>query len=97
VPGVRAINTPGHPAGHMCLLIELPHGKPVILTGDAADLEENLTDEIAPGLCWQDREDMALDSIRKLKGLAADSGAELWPNHDMAFWRTLKRFPEYHA
>ena len=97
VPGVQAINTPGHTAGHMSLLIELPHGKPVILTGDAADLEENLTDEIAPGLCWQDLEDMALDSIRKLKGLAADSGAELWPNHDMAFWRTLKRFPEYHA
>jgi N-acyl homoserine lactone hydrolase len=97
VPGVRAINTPGHTAGHMSLLIELPHGKPVILTGDAADLEENLTDEIAPGLCWQDREDLALDSIRKLKGLAADTEAQLWPNHDMAFWRTLKCFPEYHA
>jgi len=97
VPGVHAINTPGHTAGHMSLLIELPHGKPVILTGDAADLEENLTDEIAPGLCWQDREDMALDSIRKLKGLAAETEAELWPKHDMAFWRTLKRFPEYHA
>lgn len=97
VPGVRAINTPGHTAGHMSLLIELPHGKPVILTGDAADLQENLTDEIAPGLCWQDREDLALDSIRKLKGLAAETEAQLWPNHDMTFWRTLKRFPEYHA
>ncbi|MCQ4310483.1 N-acyl homoserine lactonase family protein [Pseudomonas stutzeri] len=97
VPGVQAINTPGHTAGHMSLLIELPQGRPVILTGDAADLQENLTDEIAPGLCWQDREDLALDSIRKLKGLAAETEALLWPNHDMAFWRTLKRFPEYHA
>tara|TARA_R100000935_G_scaffold11629_1_gene23281 strand:- start:117 stop:686 length:570 start_codon:yes stop_codon:yes gene_type:complete len=97
VPGVQAINTPGHTAGHMSLMVELPHGKPVILTGDAADLQENLTDEIAPGVCWQDREDLALDSIRKLKGLAAEAKAELWPNHDMAFWRTLKRFPEYHA
>ena len=33
----------------------------------------------------------------QLKGLAAEAKAELWPNHDMAFWRTLKRFPEYHA
>jgi len=81
----------------MSLLIELPHGKPVILAGDAADLTENLVDEIAPGLCWQERDDLALASIRKLKATAVETGAELWPNHDMAFWRTLKRFPEYHA
>lgn len=97
VPGVQAINTPGHTAGHMSLLIELPQGRPVILAGDAADLTENLEDEIAPGLCWQDREDLALASIRKLKATAAEADAELWPNHDMAFWRTLRRFPEYHA
>ena len=36
--GVHAIATPGHTAGHMSLLIELPHGAPVILCGDAADL-----------------------------------------------------------
>ena len=96
LPGLRAINTPGHTAGHMSLMIDLPTGAPVILTGDAADLQENLDDEIAPGLCWRDREDMALDSIRKLKRIAGETGAELWPNHDMHFWRTLKRFPEYH-
>ena len=36
-------------------------------------------------------------SIRKLKATAAETDAAIWPNHDMAFWRTLKRFPEYHA
>lgn len=97
LPGVRAINTPGHTAGHMSLLIELPKGKPVILAGDAADLSENLDAEIAPGSLWQDREDLALDSIRKLKALARETGAEIWPNHDMAFWRTLRQFPEFHA
>ena len=96
LPGLRAINTPGHTAGHMSLMIELPHGAPVILAGDAADLQENLDDEIAPGTCWRDRDDMAVDSIRKLKQIAGETGADLWPNHDMAFWRTLKRFPEYH-
>ncbi len=69
----------------------------MILAGDAADLRENLFDEVAPGLCWQDREDLALASIRKLKATAAETDAAIWPNHDMAFWRTLKRFPEYHA
>ncbi len=91
--GVQAIATPGHTAGHMSLLIELPKGKPVLLCGDAADLTENLRDEIAPGLCWQDRDDMALASIRKLKRLAKETGAELWPNHDMAFFHRHNTYP----
>ena len=97
LPGVRAINTPGHTAGHMSLLIELPKGKPVILAGDAADLTENIEQEIAPGSLWQEREDMALDSIRKLKALARETGGELWPNHDMAFFNGLRQFPEFHS
>jgi N-acyl homoserine lactone hydrolase len=79
----------------MSMLIELPRGKPIILTGDAADLTENIEQEIAPGLCWQDREDMALSSLRKLKRLAGEAGAELWPNHDLAFFRSRNRFPDY--
>ncbi len=89
--GVHAVSTPGHTAGHMSLLIELPKGKPVLLCGDAADLSENLEDEVAPGLCWQDREDMAVASIRKLKRLANEHDAELWPNHDMAFFLAHNR------
>jgi N-acyl homoserine lactone hydrolase len=67
------------------------------LCGDAADTTENLDDEVAPGLCWHDDEAMALASIRRLKSVAADSGAELWPNHDMAFFRPRDRFPLWHA
>ncbi|MGC8732154.1 MAG: N-acyl homoserine lactonase family protein [Halothiobacillaceae bacterium] len=96
VPGVRAISSPGHTAGHMSLWVELPRGAPVILCGDAADLEENLRDEIAPGICWQDRDDQAVESIQKLKALAANEKAELWPNHDLAFWKRLRQFPEFH-
>jgi N-acyl homoserine lactone hydrolase len=40
---------------------------------------------------------MAVDSIRKLKNLAKTEKANLWPNHDMAFWRTLKAFPEFYV
>lgn len=41
----------------MSMLIELPKGKPIVFAGDAADLQENIGLEIAPGLCWHDRED----------------------------------------
>lgn len=94
VPGVRAISTPGHTAGHMSMLIELPKGSPVILCGDAADLTENIENEIAPGLCWNDEETLALESIRKLKRLGRETHADLWPNHDMAFFRTLNSLLE---
>ena len=93
MPGVRAIETPGHTAGHMSMLIELPRGAPILLCGDAADLTENLEDEVAPGLCYRDDETDALASIRRLKQLAREAGAELWPNHDLSFFRARDRFP----
>ncbi|MDR9498613.1 MAG: N-acyl homoserine lactonase family protein [Hydrogenovibrio sp.] len=93
VPGVNAFETPGHTAGHMSMMIELPKGPPIILAGDAADLQENIDDEIAPGLCWQDNEQLALDSIRKLKTLRDREQANLWPNHDWAFFLRHNRFP----
>jgi N-acyl homoserine lactone hydrolase len=93
--GVQAIFTPGHTAGHMSLLIELPKGRPVILCGDAADLHENLTDEIAPGYCWQDNDLLAIESIRKLNNLAKSEHAELWPNHDFDAFRSWAAFPEW--
>jgi N-acyl homoserine lactone hydrolase len=79
----------------MSMLIELPRGVPILLCGDAADLTENLTDEVAPGLCWQENEAMALASIRGLKELGRSSGAELWPNHDLPFFRARDRFPQW--
>lgn len=94
VQGVHAVSSPGHTAGHMSLWIELPKGPPVLLAGDAADLMENLHDEIAPGACWKDGYGQAIASIRKLKNLATEEGGIIWPNHDLAFYRTLKAFHE---
>lgn len=95
-PGVHALFTPGHTAGHMSLIIELPKGRPVILCGDAADLYENLTDEVAPGYCWQENDARAIESIRKLKALARSENADLWPNHDFDAFRSWAVFPQWH-
>ena len=91
--GVRAVMTPGHTRGHMSMLIELPRGRPVLLAGDAADLQENLDDEVAPGGFCEGAHDQAVASIRALKGLAAQTGAWIWPNHDLPFYRSLRAFP----
>ncbi|MBK7363615.1 MAG: N-acyl homoserine lactonase family protein [Nitrosomonas sp.] len=92
-PGIQVLTTPGHTAGHLSLLIELPKSQPIILCGDAADLSENLTDEIAPGCCWQDNFAQGLASIRKLKSIALSERADLWPNHDMVFFNQFPIFP----
>lgn len=94
--GVRAISTPGHTAGHMSMWLEMPKGPPVLLAGDAADLTENIADEVPPGACWRDRFGEAADSIRKLKRIAREEGAQLWPNHDFAFYRGLQTYPAWH-
>lgn len=94
LPGVQAIASPGHTAGHMSMWIELPKGPPVILAGDAADLQENLDDEVAPGGLWRNQEQRAIESIRKLKRIARDTGACIWPNHDMDFFHRQPTFPE---
>ncbi len=93
--GVRALETPGHTAGHMSLFIEMARGRPLILCGDAADLEENLTHEIAPGYCWRDDYELALASIRRLKSLAESEKAELWPSHDFQAYRRWPAFPAW--
>lgn len=92
MPGVRLLETPGHTAGHYSLWIERAQGQPVILAGDAADLQENLDDVVAPGLCFDEQQ--ALASIGRLNALAEQEQAWLWPNHDLQFFNGLKAFPE---
>ena len=96
-PGISIIETPGHTAGHVSVFVELDQGSPILLAGDAADLAENIDDEIAPGLCYRDDPLPAIESIRKLKTMAKSAGAVLWPNHDLEFYRRLKPFPEPYA
>jgi N-acyl homoserine lactone hydrolase len=88
--GVACLDSPGHTAGHRSLLVEIEDGPAVILAGDAADLQANIDSEIVPGILWEDREDLALASIRQLKALAQQERAELWPNHDLAHWQRLQ-------
>jgi N-acyl homoserine lactone hydrolase len=94
-PGVSIVETPGHTAGHVSVLVEQSRGA-LLLAGDAADLTENLSDEVAPGLCHNDDPTLAVASIRKLKEVARATGASLWPNHDITFFRSLPPFPASH-
>lgn len=92
LPGLRLLSTPGHTAGHMSVLLDLPHSGPIVLGIDAGDLVENFEYEIPPG--GHVDLDLALASLRRLKSIALREGARLFPGHDLDFWQRMRTLPE---
>ena len=91
-PGVTAISTPGHTPGHQSFMVEmhpsLGEGG-FIFAFDAADLTENIEDELAVGSFIDVQPEDTIEPIRRLKRLAADRGFRLVPGHDPHVWPTL--------
>jgi glyoxylase-like metal-dependent hydrolase (beta-lactamase superfamily II) len=88
-PGVDAVFTPGHTPGHMSFLVELQAGGGYALACDAADLTENIEQERAPGGFAECEPQDALDSLLRLKRIAAQRGLPLVPGHDPVAWPAL--------
>ena len=96
VPGVRAIETPGHSAGHCSLLVESPSRRrsPMVFTFDVAYTERALEREIQPG--FHHDPVAGQRSIARLKEIAAQHEAEVFFSHDAAAWSGYKRAPEFY-
>ena len=88
-PGVDAVFTPGHTPGHQSFLVELEGGGGYAFAFDAADLTENIAEERGPGGFVHCEAQDALDSLLRLKSIAADRGLPLVPGHDPVAWPTL--------
>jgi glyoxylase-like metal-dependent hydrolase (beta-lactamase superfamily II) len=81
---IRLIETPGHAAGHMSLLIHLAETGPVLITADASD---NLAQ-------WEGRahvralysREAAARSLRRLHEIADDTAATVVFGHDPENW-----------
>jgi glyoxylase-like metal-dependent hydrolase (beta-lactamase superfamily II) len=92
---VRLLETPGHSAGHMSLLLELEETGPVLLTADAIDNRAQ----------WEGREhpralfsrEQASRSLERLRELARQTDALLLLGHDADDWSRLKHAPECYA
>ena len=90
-PGVLAIATPGHTPGHQSLLIALPSGRAMILTGDAMFCPANIDPAIPPGNAHTPAD--AIASIQRLKALAEFHGGDLVICHDPGLWDTWRPAP----
>jgi len=80
MPGLRLLDTRGHTEGHQSAIIDLPESGTLILPFDAADLQENLDEDIIPGECCDDA--AALSAILRLKSIEKESAGTMLLFHD---------------
>jgi 4-pyridoxolactonase len=92
--GVTLIETPGHTAGHMSLLVELGHRRPMLFTGDAAYTRRSLEATIISGFHLDPT--ASVQSLRRLSAVAAERDAEIFYSHDGEAFAGWQRAPAYY-
>jgi N-acyl homoserine lactone hydrolase len=90
---IRLIETPGHSAGHMSILLSLEQTGPVLLTADAADNRAQWQGRMEPR-ALASRED-AMESIERLRQIAAEHDAMVVHGHDPKNWAAVSERSSY--
>jgi glyoxylase-like metal-dependent hydrolase (beta-lactamase superfamily II) len=91
-PGVTAVLTAGHTPGHQSFIVELDEsvgGGGFVFAFDAADLSENIEQELPIGGFIGVSPEDTVEPIRRLKSIAAQRGYRLVPGHDPVVWPAL--------
>ena len=91
--GIFLYETPGHTVGHYSLLLKPDGGsaKPLLFAVDVAYTAAALEKGIQPG--FHNNPHDGVLSIRRVKELAAEHGAEIFYSHDMDAWHDLPPRP----
>lgn len=89
---IQLLETPGHAAGHMSVLIDLTDTGPVLLTADASDNQAQWEGR-AHVRAFHSRDDAAR-SMNRLHKLADETGATVVFGHDPENWAGLRHAPE---
>jgi 4-pyridoxolactonase len=93
--GITILETPGHTAGHVSLLVELAGRRPMLFTGDAVYTRQSLEREIIAGFHLDPVASIA--SMRRLRQLAEDRDAELFFSHDAETYAGWVKAPAFYA
>jgi 4-pyridoxolactonase len=90
--GLWLYETPGHTVGHYSLLVQ--GAKPALFAFDVAYTAGALEKGIQPG--FHNDPVAGVRSIRRVKALAGEHGAETFFSHDMDAWRGYKHAPDHY-
>ena len=91
-PGVTAIWTPGHTPGYQSFVVDIDDsvgGGGFVFAFDAADLTENIEDDVSIGGRVDATPEECIEQVHRLRSLAAERGYPLVPGHDPVVWPTL--------
>lgn len=86
-------STPGHTAGHQSLFVRLPKTGPVLLSGDMAHLLDNWEQTRVPSM--NVNADQSVKSMQAMRAFLAQTGAQIWINHDKAQNSKIPKAPAY--
>jgi glyoxylase-like metal-dependent hydrolase (beta-lactamase superfamily II) len=86
---------PGHTPGSQSLLLHLPETGPVLISGDLAHSRHNWDHDVVPGLNFS--KEATLASLHAARGDLADSGAQLWIQHEYDHWAAARHAPACYA
>jgi glyoxylase-like metal-dependent hydrolase (beta-lactamase superfamily II) len=89
---VKLLETPGHSAGHMSVLLSLAETGPVLLTADASDNRAQWEGRMHPRAFFS--REQAAASIERLHAVAEETGAMVVFGHDPRNWAGVRRAPE---
>jgi N-acyl homoserine lactone hydrolase len=92
---IRLLETPGHSAGHISLLLDLEETGPVLITADAADNRAQWEGR-EPPRALASRHD-AKRSLERLREIAHETDALLVFGHDPNNWSQLQRTPDHYT
>jgi 4-pyridoxolactonase len=90
--GVRLYETPGHTVGHYSLLLE--GSPPMLFAADVVYTPDAYEKGIQAG--FHNDPVAGVRSIRRVKELAEQHGAEVFFSHDMASWGSYKHAPDFY-
>ena len=89
---VRIMSAPGHTPGHQVLFIELANTGPIVLSGDLYHFALSRQERRVP--TFNTDAEATLKSMDRVEAFLKETGANLWIEHELAWFEQLKKSPK---
>jgi N-acyl homoserine lactone hydrolase len=97
LPGIEVITLPGHTFGLLGIVVHLKEERTLIFPSDAIYSRGNYGPPVKPPFSMAVKDNLAYyRSIEKVRDLAARENGRVMFSHEMAFFETMKKAPDYY-